>query len=135
MNELLLSTELDDEQRAYAEQVARSGEHMLAIINDILDISKIETGRLDLELGRLRPARDGRAGLRAGRSSRPQAKGLELEIEIDRRAAGARARRRRARAPGADEPRRQRRQVHAEGSVDASASRRDGGRRPASASR
>src|ERR1039457_3688982 len=50
MNELLLGTELDSEQRAYAEQVEQSGEHMLAIINDILDISKIETGRLELDL-------------------------------------------------------------------------------------
>ena len=50
MNELLLGTNLDSEQRAYAEQVEQSGEHMLAIINDILDISKIETGRLELDV-------------------------------------------------------------------------------------
>jgi PAS domain S-box-containing protein len=50
MNELLLDTELDGEQRELAQQVARSGEHMLAIINDILDISKIETGQLELDL-------------------------------------------------------------------------------------
>jgi CheY-like chemotaxis protein len=50
MNELLLDTGLTDEQRAYAEQVSRSGEQMLAIINDILDISKIETGQLELDL-------------------------------------------------------------------------------------
>ena len=50
MNELLLSTALNEEQRAYAEQVARSSEHMLAIINDILDISRIETGRLAVEI-------------------------------------------------------------------------------------
>jgi PAS domain S-box-containing protein len=50
MNDLLLETPLDEEQRSYAEQVGRSGEHMLAIINDILDISKIETGQLELDL-------------------------------------------------------------------------------------
>jgi PAS domain S-box-containing protein len=50
MNNLLLETSLDEEQRGYAEQVGRSGEHMLAIINDILDISKIETGQLELDL-------------------------------------------------------------------------------------
>jgi signal transduction histidine kinase/CheY-like chemotaxis protein len=49
MNDLLLGTQLDGEQRAYAEQVARSSEQMLAIINDILDISTIETGRLELD--------------------------------------------------------------------------------------
>ncbi len=51
MNELLLSTALDGEQRGYAEQVARSGEHMLSIIDDILDIARIETGKVELTLG------------------------------------------------------------------------------------
>jgi signal transduction histidine kinase/ActR/RegA family two-component response regulator len=50
MNELLLATKLDEEQRGYAEQVTRSGEHMLSIIDDILDIARIETGRVDLTL-------------------------------------------------------------------------------------
>ncbi|MGH2849796.1 MAG: ATP-binding protein, partial [Solirubrobacteraceae bacterium] len=51
MNELLLTTDLDAEQRGYAEQVAASSEHMLAIIDDILDISKIEGGRVELDAG------------------------------------------------------------------------------------
>jgi PAS domain S-box-containing protein len=50
MNELLLDTELTDEQREYAEQVASSGAQMLAIISDILDVSKIEAGRLELDV-------------------------------------------------------------------------------------
>jgi PAS domain S-box-containing protein len=50
MSELLLETDLDEEQYSYAEQVSRSGEQMLSIINDILDISKIETGQLELDL-------------------------------------------------------------------------------------
>ena len=50
MNELLLGTELDEEQREFAEQVARSGEHMIGIINDILDISKIEGGRVEVDV-------------------------------------------------------------------------------------
>jgi PAS domain S-box-containing protein len=49
MNELLLDTDLDDEQRYLAEQVANSGEQLLGIINDILDVSKIEAGRLELD--------------------------------------------------------------------------------------
>src|SRR6202034_3694792 len=47
MTELLLSMRLTDAQRDCAEQIARSGEQMLSIINDI---SKIETGHLELEI-------------------------------------------------------------------------------------
>ena len=50
MTELLLDMGLTEAQRECAEQVTRSGEQMLSLINDILDISKIETGHLELEL-------------------------------------------------------------------------------------
>jgi signal transduction histidine kinase/ActR/RegA family two-component response regulator len=82
MNELLLQTELDAEQRAFAEQVEQSGEHMLAIINDILDISKIETGHLELELAEFDLAElVERACVPAGLEA--QAKGVQLEVHID----------------------------------------------------
>src|SRR5262245_35409806 len=49
MTRLLLDTNLDGEQREYAEIIEISGRALLDIINDILDFSKIEAGRLDLE--------------------------------------------------------------------------------------
>ena len=49
MNSLLLETELDPEQREYAETVKKSADSLLLLINDILDLSKIEAGKLELE--------------------------------------------------------------------------------------
>ena len=49
LNHLLMSTDLDDLQRQYADGVRTSGHALLAVINDVLDFSRIESGRLDLE--------------------------------------------------------------------------------------
>ena len=49
MTDLILETDLNGEQRDYAQAIARSGEALLTLINDILDFSKIEAGRLELE--------------------------------------------------------------------------------------
>jgi len=49
MTDLLLDTRLDTEQREYAEIVKSSAESLLVVLNDILDLSKIEAGRLDVE--------------------------------------------------------------------------------------
>jgi signal transduction histidine kinase/ActR/RegA family two-component response regulator len=81
MNDLLLTTPLDSEQRSYAEQVSRSSEHMLAIINDILDISTIETGRLELDRVDF-DLRDAIEQACAPAAIEAAAKGIELTIEI-----------------------------------------------------
>ncbi|WP_083296203.1 response regulator [Duganella sp. HH101] len=46
---LALKTELDPRQRDYLEKIRFAGEHVLGIIDDILDISKIEAGKMDIQ--------------------------------------------------------------------------------------
>lgn len=50
-SELLLKMELPTEVREYVEDIANSSRNLLAIINDILDISKIESGKMELVCG------------------------------------------------------------------------------------
>lgn len=49
MSELLLDMPLDQEARDCAENIQRSANGLLTVINDILDLSKVESGRLDVE--------------------------------------------------------------------------------------
>lgn len=46
---LLLETALDSEQRAYAETAHRCGEALLSVVNEVLDLSRIEAGQLQIE--------------------------------------------------------------------------------------
>ena len=83
MNELLLGSGLSDEQQSFADQVARSGEQMLAIINDILDIAKLETGHLELDLTDFE-LRETIEAACAGPRIQAAVRGLEFSLEIDR---------------------------------------------------
>ncbi|TGD95815.1 hybrid sensor histidine kinase/response regulator [Methylobacterium nonmethylotrophicum] len=56
MAELLAAADLPARQRRYAEVIARSGQSLLAIINDILDFAKVEAGKLTLERIALDPS-------------------------------------------------------------------------------
>jgi PAS domain S-box-containing protein len=49
MNNLLLETSLDSEQREFGETVRTSGQALLSLVNDLLDISRIEAGRMEIE--------------------------------------------------------------------------------------
>jgi signal transduction histidine kinase/DNA-binding response OmpR family regulator len=49
MSNLLTGTQLNPEQREYAETISASGETLIRIVNDILDVSKLEAGKLELE--------------------------------------------------------------------------------------
>ena len=78
---LLLETDLNAEQRDFAETLQSSADSLLSIINDILDFSKIEAGRLTLEFIRF----DLRTSLQdviGTVTRRAQAKGLELHYSV-----------------------------------------------------
>jgi len=78
MNNLLLRTPLNDEQRAYARTIRASGKSLLALINDILDLSKIEAGRMELELTDFDPMRLADEVI-ASVQTRAREKGLSLK--------------------------------------------------------
>lgn len=54
---------LTEQQVNFVQMITESGHHLLALINDILDVSKIEAGKLDLQLGRVSVEKVCRAGL------------------------------------------------------------------------
>src|SRR5690606_7604746 len=68
------------DRRQYLDTIHASGEHLLALINDILDLSKIEAGRLELELGRHSPHKIVADSLRVVRM-KAEEKGLALELD------------------------------------------------------
>jgi len=82
MIDLLLETDLDPRQRDYAQTVRNSGEALLTIINDILDLSKLEAGKLQIEDVEfdLRAVVEDVVDLLAGQA---QTKGLELAAVIE----------------------------------------------------
>jgi signal transduction histidine kinase/CheY-like chemotaxis protein len=79
---LLLDTSLTADQREFGEQAARSGEHMLVIINDVLDIEKLEAGSVELDISAF-DLRETIERTCAGARFEAHTKGLTLEIEID----------------------------------------------------
>ncbi|MGZ4468761.1 MAG: response regulator [Nocardioidaceae bacterium] len=81
LNDLLLGTDLDSNQRRITEGVQAAGRSLLAVINDILDFSKIEAGKLELESVDfdLREVSDRAASLLGERAHE---RGIELAVSI-----------------------------------------------------
>lgn len=52
MTRLLLDTELSAEQKNYAQKIDQSGDALMSLLNDILDYSKIEAGKIELDIAR-----------------------------------------------------------------------------------
>ena len=82
MTGLLLKTKLDDDQRELADTVRSSADSLLTIINDILDLSKIEAGKLVIERGDfdLRATVESTIDLL---STAAQSKGLDIGALLD----------------------------------------------------
>ena len=84
MAELLQGTPLDERQRGYAEAISRSGDLLLRLVNDSLDLARIEAGKLALEQRPLDPA--GLLGeVAALEEPLARNKGLQLLVETDAR--------------------------------------------------
>ena len=81
MNELLLSTSLTDQQRHFVETIDNSGEQLVQIVNDILDLSKIEAGQMDLRIAGFDLVATVQAVI-DGFFAPAQKKGLSLECQI-----------------------------------------------------
>ena len=82
LTEVVLDTKLDTEQREYLTLVQSSAESLLTIINDILDVSKIEAGKLSLEMQDL-DLRDMVLDALRGLKVSAESKGLRLVSEVD----------------------------------------------------
>ena len=74
--------DLNDKQEEYLRDVLTSGQHLLALINDILDLSKVEAGRMDLELDEFSLPEALEHGLTMLRE-RASNHGIALELTVD----------------------------------------------------
>ncbi|MDK2939837.1 MAG: hypothetical protein PWQ51_2002 [Methanolobus sp.] len=81
-NDILLETELNEQQRHFVEVVQKSGKHLLDLIEDILDLSKIEAGKFELEMFDFNLS-DMMESFVNTMSLRAHSKGLKLILNID----------------------------------------------------
>ena len=136
MADLLMETTLSDEQRRYLSTVISNGHALLALINSILDLAKVESGRISLEAVEF-DLKDVTEKVLETLAIRAHEKGLELMVRFAPEVPGARARRSAEARPDPDQPGRQRDQIHAArpGAADGRARSGLGARRAGSSSR
>ncbi len=79
-SELMLHTKLDEKQKGYVESIHKSGNMLTDLLNDILDMSKIEAGKVELEQIEFSPHKV-LEGVRAVISPKAEEKSLALNIE------------------------------------------------------
>lgn len=80
--DILAATSLSEEQEEYLRHIAMSGRHLLAIVNDILDFSSLEKGRIALDRGLVDIAELLDSSCLAGRKE-AEVKGIALSHHID----------------------------------------------------
>lgn len=81
MSQLLQESELSPDQRAFVDRVVESGELLNARLTDVLDVARIEAGRLELALEDV-TARSVAGMLRKSFASKARAKGLAFEVQV-----------------------------------------------------
>jgi PAS domain S-box-containing protein len=87
MAQAMARDELSGRQKERLDVIRQSGEALLAILNDVLDLSKIEAGKLELEATEFDIAELARAA-HATFAATAQAKGLAFELNVERGAKG-----------------------------------------------
>jgi CheY-like chemotaxis protein/two-component sensor histidine kinase len=73
---------LNEKQQKYLNTISESGHHLLSLINDILDLAKIEAGQITLDVNKVDVNSVSQASLRMVRQL-AQKKNLEVSVEID----------------------------------------------------
>ena len=77
-------SDLDDKTRAWLEQIHRNADHLVALLNDLLDLSKIDAGELQMSNGPV-PMHDVLDSVESTLLPKAQEKGLELRVTCDQR--------------------------------------------------